>query len=80
LKFTLARGRFLEEGMASFRSSDEAAGTPWAEQLFAIEGIANLFAMPQFLTVTKTAQASWDTLYGEVEAVLMAFFVADRDV
>lgn len=78
LKFTLEEGQFLEAGLVSFRSPGEAAGTPWAEHLFAIEGIANVFAMPLFLTVTKSAHASWDTLYDEVEAVLTAFFVVDR--
>ncbi len=75
LKFTLEDGQFLEAGMLSFRSADEAAGTPWAERLFALEGITNVFAMPLFLTVTKTAHRSWDALYGEVETVLIDFFV-----
>jgi Scaffold protein Nfu/NifU N terminal len=79
LKFTLEEGQFLNAGMVSFRSLSEAMGTPWAEQLFAFGGVANVFAMPLFLTVTKTPDASWDTLYSEVEAVLTAYFVIDRD-
>ncbi|MEZ4698742.1 MAG: NifU N-terminal domain-containing protein [Rhodothermales bacterium] len=74
LKFTRHAGVFISAGMASYASAADAAGTPWAEQLFAIGGIANVFVMPQFLTVTKTTDADWDDLFERIEGVLAAHF------
>ncbi len=70
LKFTLRNGKFIETGMESLASPDEAAGHPLGERLFEIEGVANVFILPQFLTITKTGAAKWDDIVPRVERVV----------
>lgn len=70
LKFTLEDGTFIESGMESFNSRDEATGHPLGERLFEIDGVDNVFILPQFLTVTKSATADWNDLVPHVERVI----------
>lgn len=70
LKFTLKSGTFIESGMESFNSDAEAEGHPLGERLFEIEGVANVFILPQFLTVTKLETARWKEIVPEVERVV----------
>jgi hypothetical protein len=76
VKITADAQPFLEHGMATFASAEEAAGHALGERLFAIRGIANVFILPQFLTITKEPAADWDVLLPEVEAVLAAYLDA----
>jgi len=46
----------------SFSGAAAAAGTPWAERLFAIPGVASLIGLRDFLTVTKTAAGDWERI------------------
>ena len=50
----------------------EAARTEaeWARQLLGIAGVTQIFVMNNFLSVTKTPDATWDTIVPQVEAVL----------
>ena len=45
----------------------------YKRQLFALDGMAGVFALPSFLTVTRTPGADWNALLPEVEAVLREF-------
>jgi hypothetical protein len=74
LKFVAEGRAFLSGGMASFRSAGEAAAHPLGARLFALPGVANVFIVPQFLTVTKEPAADWDALIPEIERVLQAHF------
>jgi hypothetical protein len=60
----------LGERARSFGSAAAAAGTPWAERLFAIPGVASLFGMKDFLTVTKSPGASWETIVPKALEIL----------
>ena len=44
--------------------SDPAAPStePWAARLLAIPGVASVFALRDFLTLTKTAGAAWEAI------------------
>lgn len=53
--------------MESFNAPDDAAGHDLGERLFRIDGVANVFILPQFLTVTKSEAASWNDIVPEVE-------------
>ena len=46
----------------SFSDAAGAAAEPWAARLLAIPGVASVFALRDFLTLTKTAGASWDAV------------------
>ena len=61
---------FLETGMESFASAEEAEGHPLGEPLFSIEGVANIFILPDFLTITKTPGARWDDILPAARKVL----------
>lgn len=76
IKITTDAGVFLEGGMLSFASPEEAAGNPLGRRLFEQEGVINVFILPQFITVTKRGDISWDMLLPAVEAVLAAHFAA----
>jgi len=57
-------GRPVVEGKASksFFSAGQASTTPVAAALFMLDGVANLFMVEDFITVTKTAEADWAEL------------------
>ena len=69
---------FIESGMESFNSAQEAENHPLGHRLFALPGVANVFMLPQFVTVTKSPATNWDHLLPKVEEVLHDFF-ADQD-
>lgn len=77
MKITSDAGPFLDAGMASYASPEEAAGNPLGKQLFALEGVHNVFMLPQFITITKRTDVSWDDLLPELERILEAFFSPD---
>ncbi len=73
LKFTLEQGHFIESGMESFRSAEEAASHPLGSRLFALPGVDNVFIMPQFLTVTKKPEADWEELLPRIQETLKEY-------
>jgi len=52
-----------------------AAGTPF-EGLFAIRGVASVFATANFVTVTKTPEADWSAIVEPAKGVLEQAFPA----
>jgi hypothetical protein len=68
-KFTV--GRTVVEGNASrsYFAAEQAAGDPLAAALFAVEGVASLFMVDDFITVMKRPDAVWS---GLVPAVISA--------
>lgn len=69
-KFTLNRKVVEGTSSKSFYQAEDAADHPLASALFEIEGVASLFMVDDFVTVTKTAAASWDKLVPEVQTVI----------
>lgn len=61
IKFSSEEVQFGET-MHSFKSAQEAADHPMGHALFKIEGVANVFIVPDFVTVTKTPEADWDSI------------------
>ncbi|MFQ5570158.1 MAG: NifU N-terminal domain-containing protein [Rhodothermales bacterium] len=74
LKITTDAGDFIESGMESFSTVEEAARHPLGKLLFAIRGMANIFVLPQFVTITKTPSADWDEMLPLVDRALDAYF------
>ncbi|PSQ82835.1 MAG: scaffolding protein [Bacteroidetes bacterium QS_1_65_9] len=74
LKVTTDAGPFIEEGLASFDSPDEADGHPLGERLFAVAGVENVLIMPEFVTITKGAGTEWDLLMPKIKSVLANHF------
>jgi hypothetical protein len=67
-KFVLDRP--VCEERISFWSAEQAQGHPVASRLFAIEGVASLLLLGDFVTVNKVAAASWAPIKRSVKNVL----------
>ena len=73
IKFSAREGAFLERGMESFTSPEQAAGHPIGRRLFDLPGVASVFITPGFVTVTKDPSAAWTGLADRVSACLAPF-------
>ena len=71
LKFSIEGHSFIDRGMQAFSSAREAAADPLGAALFALDGVANVFIVPAFVTVTKHPAASWDRLATAIERILL---------
>jgi hypothetical protein len=54
----------------SFADAAAARDVPWAAALLGIPGVASVFAVKDFVTVTKSADASWDAIVPVATEVL----------
>ena len=65
------------EGTREFRDADEAAGSPLARELFEVEGVSRVFFGPDFITVTRGADAhDWPQLKAPLLAAIMEHFTS----
>lgn len=65
-------GRPVVDGPASksFYSAQHAAGNAVAEALFELDGVASIFMVEDFITVTKQPDAEWPVLAPMVIAAI----------
>ena len=49
-------------------SADAAAGNPFAEAVFAAPGVASIFGVNDFVTITRQPGADWDPIIEAVQA------------
>jgi hypothetical protein len=54
--------------------SGDATDHPLASALLGIEGIDNIFGIKDFVTISKKANTSWDTILPQVEATFKAVY------
>jgi Scaffold protein Nfu/NifU N terminal len=73
LKFTIDR-QAIESGHKTFANAQEAAESPVAKALFSLEGVASVFLMADFITVTKKPDANWDNLQSAAVDAIKASF------
>jgi hypothetical protein len=69
-KFTL--NRVVAAQGATYR--DAAAAPAWAQAILRVPGITQVFALNNFVSVTKTGDARWDVVGPQVEAALRQAF------
>lgn len=69
-KFVVDRRLVEGPGSRSFDSAAAAAGDPVAEALFAVDGVVGLFMADDFVTVLKSAAATWAELVPRASAAL----------
>lgn len=55
-------------GTISANGADEAAGDPFLAAVFAAPGVAAVFGVNDFVTVTRTADADWEPIIAAVQA------------
>ena len=73
MKFTLDR-RVTEGKSQTFSSAEAAQGNSLAERVFAIGGVTAVFLLNDFVTVSKAAEASWDSLAPAITEALASHF------
>jgi len=70
-KFTL--NRVVSPQSRTYQDA-ASADTAWAKQLLAIPGVTQVFALNNFLSVTKQPERDWAVIAPEVERILRAAF------
>jgi hypothetical protein len=61
IKFTLDRPATAKRS-ETFREGSDPADSPLGAQIFALDGVTNVFLTADFVSVTKDDTTSWDTL------------------
>lgn len=79
LKFLPGRD-VVPGGTANFTDPSEAAGSPLAQRLFAVEGLTGVFFGADFITVTKADDREWYLLKPAILGIIMEHFTAGRPV
>jgi hypothetical protein len=69
-KFTASRKIVEGTSSKSFYNPEDAAANALAAALFEVEGVASLFMVDDFVTVMKTAEASWEQLTPQLQSVI----------
>lgn len=69
LKFS-ADGASFAEGVHAFDSAAAAGDNELASALFTIDGVDDVFVTPEFVTVTKASNTSWEELLPEVRPIV----------
>lgn len=64
----------MEVGSADFPNARTAMNSPLAKALYGIDGITRVFFGSDFVTVTKSEDATWDFLKPEIFAAIMDFY------
>lgn len=79
LKFLPGR-TVMEQGTADFRTADEAAISPLAQSLFAVEGVTGVYLGADFITISKADAVEWLLLKPAVLGAIMDHFMSGRAV
>ena len=51
----------------NFTNRDDAAGHPFAEAVFAVDGVVSVFGVNDFVTVTRSPGADWHPIVAAVQ-------------
>ncbi len=54
-------------GTLNLPNAEAAAGNPFAEAVFGVEGVQSLFGVNNFVTVTRKPGADWDVITAGVQ-------------
>jgi hypothetical protein len=69
MKFTLDT---TLPGSFNVTSADAAAGNPFAEEVFAVDGVVAVFGVNDFVTVTRQPGTDWEPIVAAVQAAAVA--------
>jgi Fe-S cluster biogenesis protein NfuA len=75
LKFLPGR-TVLETGTLDLRGRDQAAQSPLAERLFAVNGVSGVFFGSDFIAVTKDDAGEWQQLKPMILGAIMEHFMS----
>jgi hypothetical protein len=68
MKFTLS-GKVSDKPL-SYTNAQAASASPIASKVFALDGVASVFMVQDFVTVNRTAQANWNVLAPLIQKTL----------
>ncbi|RZC76236.1 hypothetical protein C5167_000529 [Papaver somniferum] len=68
----------MEVGSADFPNPRTAMNSPLAKAIYGVDGITRVFFGSDFVTVTKSEEASWDLLKPEIFAAIMDFYTSGK--
>lgn len=68
----------MEVGSADFPNARTAMNSPLAKSLYGIDGVTRVFFGSDFVTVTKSEDATWDFLKPEIFAAIMDFYSSGK--
>jgi Fe-S cluster biogenesis protein NfuA len=77
LKFLPGR-EVMGEGARDFRDAADAAASPLAAELFAVDGVNRVYFGPDFLTVGKDAERDWSHLKAPILAAIMDHYMSGQ--
>lgn len=69
-KFVLGRSAAPDGTSRSYSTPEEASDDPVARAILALDGVRSVFMVKDFITVSKTPAADWDTLAPRVTRLL----------
>lgn len=75
-KFTCSV-KVVQQGSLSFGTAAEAAGHPIGKAVFAVGGVKSVFAVNDFVTVTKSDDADWAKLAPRLAAAIKGALEAE---
>jgi hypothetical protein len=55
-------------GTINFKGAADAADHPFARAVFETDGVAAVFGVSDFVTITREPEADWDTIVQAVQA------------
>ena len=55
-------------GTINFKTAADAADHPFARAVFEVDGVASVFGVNDFVTITREPEASWDPIVEAVQA------------
>jgi Fe-S cluster biogenesis protein NfuA len=70
----------LNSGSRDFKTEEDAAVSPLAKMLFEINGVTGVFFGADFVSVTKDADATWDTVKAHVLGRIMEHYTTGLPV
>ena len=70
----------MKTGTIDFRNKDEADCSPLASRLFQLESVEGVFLSSDFVSITKSEEASWQELKPIVLGIIMEHFVSQQPV
>lgn len=79
LKF-LPGQTILGDQTADFPDADAALISPMAEALFGLEGVSRVFLGGDFVTITKSDDADWQSLKPQILGLLMEHLMAGKPI
>ncbi|GBB95002.1 hypothetical protein RclHR1_02460022 [Rhizophagus clarus] len=80
LKFKPGVPVMADGNTAEFLSVNSAAISPLAKKLFQIEGVRGVFFGPDFITISKDQDTSWQLMKPDIYANIMDFFSSGQPI